>query len=454
MMNQGDYPRTVGFMLGAPLDVVPYTLRQACAFHWAYLKSVASPLTENNSAAIYFWLAGKLQNLVEPDFDLYLVALLSKCIVLLCCFRVATQYFVGRAPFAGAPFVTFTGLALAFFYAHNISFLNSLYPEHAFLIGVAVLLTGHFEGVRGVRIVLIAVGLLMAAASKPQYFYMPLLLGACYLTAVAISHRKADRILIVVLVIVQAVTVLPLLRASTKQVNYYHSLYFGSYDLLTPAQLRQLGVPRPSMGCVGIDWWNWRIVDRDPTEVAPDPARSGCQVSIQTLAARDVLKPYVKHPLLLFRLAAWALPKHFTVHYFEVLPNNFYLRPSSGESYRNGSVLLVASNMRERIITPLWCLFVILGIVVALVPCSATVPVRTLLLFLALSVPAQIAMCLVGEGIRDLSRHLAGAQLSLDVLSVISLVELCAIFLRIQRKYELTVGGANDSLSFSGKRTA
>jgi hypothetical protein len=118
------------------------------------------------------------------------------------------------------------------------------------------------------------------------------------------------------------------------------------------------------------------------------------------------------------------LPDHFTVHYFQLSPNSSYFRPSNGTAYRNGSILIAASNAREAVITRFWGLIVLVGILLAFLARSQTLEVRIFTLFLSLAVPTQIVICLLGEGVRDLSKHLAGAQLCLDLLSVICFVQV------------------------------
>jgi hypothetical protein len=43
---------------------------------------------------------------------------------------------------------------------------------------------------------------------------------------------------------------------------------------------------------------------------------------------------------------------------------------------------------------------------------------------LAIFIPSQFAVSLLGEGVRDLSKHLAAAQYSLDLLSVLIALQI------------------------------
>lgn len=427
MMNQGDYPRTIGFMLGTPIDVVPYFGPGRPAFLWPYLPHGTNPFLENNSASVYFWLLSKVERIIELNFDLYLLAFFSKAIILICCLRVALSYDSRRLPKV-ARYLIFALFTLAFFYSHNVAFLNSFYAEHAFVVGTAMILAGIAESRRSLRIGFLSLGLLLAAASKPQFFYLPLLFLICFVGVSLLKRKRLDPVLLCMLVIAQVVSFLPMLNATTKQVNYYHSLYFGSYKVLTPDELRSAAVPAGTLYCVGIDWWGWKMNGPGSIDIVAAPRP--CPLPKDPFTLGQVLKPYLKNPFLLIRLARWSLPDHFTVHYFELSPTTSYFRPSNGTAYRNGSVLIAASNAREAVITRFWAWIVLAGIVLAFLPSSQSLELRAITLFFSLAVPTQIAVCLLGEGVRDLSKHLAGAQLCLDLVSIICLLHALSYLFR------------------------
>ena len=145
-----------------------------------------------------------------------------------------------------------------------------------------------------------------------------------------------------------------------------------------------------------------------------------------TIRFKDVLRPYIVHPDLLFRLWAWAAPAHFTVFYFHVYPQTRYLTPSDHNSYHSGKILVAASRLREMLLTRHYLALVLAGVVCALfgsrLGLAPNVSAATMLLTLfSLS---QFGVCLLGEGIRDLSKHLAAAQFCLDLLAVFVLIQI------------------------------
>ncbi len=421
VMNQGDFARTIGFMLGAPIDVVPYDGYGHPAFLWPYLRDAHSPLLEHNAASVYFWGMSYIERLVTIHFDLFLGALAAKAIILICCYRIAIHYQVRESLAAWWRYVVFTLMALAFFYAHNIEFINSFYFEHAFVVGMAIFVGGVFEPNRTPRNVLIIAGLLLACASKPQFFYLPCMYLVILIVAERRQRRRPDWIAVAGLMAVQVISCLPLGMSSTTNLNRYHALYFGAYKLLSADQLRALGVREKDLECVGVDAWGWKMAGSRSTDISQGP--KSCDQRFQ-FSARDLLRPYLKYPTLIFRLAAWALPDHFTVHYFQLGPGSRYIRPSNGVSFRSGWTLIHASDVREQIVTRLWWLFLLLAAAVVFLPGALSMNARAVLFFLVLAVPTQIVISILGEGVRDLSKHLAGAQLCLDFAVMFTLLRL------------------------------
>lgn len=58
----------------------------------------------------------------------------------------------------------------------------------------------------------------------------------------------------------------------------------------------------------------------------------------------------------------------------------------------------------------------------------------TIVLFLNAFVYSQIVISLLGEGLRDLSKHLIAAQLALDLLVVVTVVNVAALVVAAMRR--------------------
>jgi hypothetical protein len=127
------------------------TAYTAPAFVWSYTNPVEKPWRQRNLAWVYIWANVRLQRLIATHFDLFLLTLVSKLIVLCCCYRLSETLRKHLALRAIWGPIVFSLLVTAFLLAHNIAFLNSFYQEHVFVVFFPVFLVGLFEARRAVR---------------------------------------------------------------------------------------------------------------------------------------------------------------------------------------------------------------------------------------------------------------------------------------------------------------
>ena len=243
MMNQGDFYRVFDSLLGAqPLDVNPYYGYTTPAFVWPYTNRIVKPWRQRNMAWAYVWMNVRLQQIFSRHFDLYLLALISKLIVLGCCYRLSKTLprHLGIRD-VWRPLV-FALLVSAFFVGHNIALLNSLYQEHVFVVFLAVLLPGLFEERREIRVALCLAGALFCGGAKAQYFYWPALLAVVLAPIGFLHKRKPDPWLMGGLLAAFGISWFLMGGSVDQTFNYYDSAYYGSYLLLSPQSLKQLGV--------------------------------------------------------------------------------------------------------------------------------------------------------------------------------------------------------------------
>ncbi len=426
MMNQGDFYRVFDSLLGAqPVDVQPYHGYTDPAFIWPYTNPVVKPWRQRNMAWIYVWIHVRLQQIFGRYFDLYLLALISKLIVLGCCYWLSKTLprHLGTRP--GWRPLVFVLLVSAFFLAHNVAFFNSFYQEHVLFVFLPVFLVGLFEERRGVRLTLCLAGALFCGGAKAQYFYLPLLMAATLALVHFLHKRKPDLWLMAGLLMAFVISWFLMGGNTDPTQNYYNSTYFGSYILLSAQELRQLGVSDSNMKCVGNDPWGHKLDSEGIAHFNAGP--SGCAERV-SLTVKDVLAPYWRHPTLLFRLWHWSARAHFTIKSFHLFPYNVYILPSDRKSFHNGRALVAASALRERLITHNYLALLTAGLLLPfLCPRSVgSVEIRAATLLLALVIPSQFVISLLGDGVRDLSKHLAAAQLSLDLLCVFLVLQVAA----------------------------
>ncbi len=294
------------------------------------------------------------------------------------------------------------------FAAHNTAFLQSLYPDAAFLLGLPLLVAAIVlpRGWRRAALVFVALG--FCAASKVQYCYLPMLL-----LAVALCSRRSvplDKPFVAVVLLAQALSLLPFAAYGYGGVNRHHSTYLGSYLAMTPAELERIGVDAQERACIGADAWGNRLESAAAVRVVQ---RGGPCPAARDKSTSDAVRPYWQFPSLLPRLVASSLPAHFTVRYFHLDESTRYVVSVAPGNWASGALWRI-SEWREGLIGPFAALAIcVLGWFA--LPASLAAPARLLALFAV----SQVPVALLGEGVRDLSKHLAGAQMALDFLIVL-----------------------------------
>ena len=422
--DTNDFQRVVGHLYLTPLGD---------GIRWALPEQPFRIPANPELASHIFTLAGWVQRyLPGAVFDISRTALAAKLLLLAYAGVLAWQ--CAAALGRGAVWCTVFVLAwlVAFFMAHNIGMAQSLYAEYAFLIALPLLLVGMLASRRAVRLACLGLGAFVCGLAKVQYFYVPLMVLVCVWSASRWQRRVPDKALLKLLFAVQVVCLVPLLIGKNAELNAYHGVYLGSYMVLTPAQLDELGVPPDQRACIGLDAWGNALSGPGGTQVK----RTGhtCYPVTPKLGKGEVLRPYLHHPQVLWRLAAYALPSHFTVRYFHVFPDYFYLKRLKGEAPGVTDLLLRMTEVRDRTITPLAPLFLLGSVLLFAASRSRHAgglrPLAAGGLLLGLFVVSQIVIALLGEGVRDLSKHLWAAQLALDMLVVLTALQ-CLGWLRV-----------------------
>jgi len=404
--DYGDYSRAIEFMVNA-VRIEPHLL-------WAFREDGIGAVYGLDPSALMFKLMGTVQHWYSDFYHLRMNSLAAKLVLLLYAdmlARLMSRQFQ-RPTLSRA--IVFTAVSLSFFYAHNIGIANSFYAEYAFLLFFPLLLIGFLRVQANHGKLLIVAGALLCGLAKVQYFYIPALVLVCVLALDFRAKRRTPRWLVAALCLIQALCLLPLSKNPYAELNHHQSTFIGSYMMLEPQQLRALGLDDEQIACVGIDGWGHKMLGPGGTQ--PQNVGHSCY-GRHPKSTADVLAPYLHYPGTLFRLMAFALPHHFTVRYVHVYPELQYVIPSNGKDFKGGRLLVQLSDLREHTVTRLAPVLVALGLVVPFV--SRRGQHRGLglsSLFLALFILSQIVVSLLGEGIRDLSKHLWAAQLALDFL--------------------------------------
>ncbi len=416
-VDTNDFQRVVGHLYLTPLgDGIRWALPE---------RPFRIPGNPELASHVFTFAAWVQRFLPGSLFDLSRTALAAQCLLLVYACVLAWQ--CAKALQRGALWCTGLGLVwlAVFFMAHTIGMAQSFYAEYVFLIAAPLLLIGALASSPRVRLLCLCVGALACGLAKVQYFYVPLLVLASVWAASCWQRVAVDKRLLKSLLVIQIVCLVPLLIGKNGALNAHHGLYLGSYMALTPVQLDGLKVSEAERRCIGVDAWGNALTGPGGTVVHTGVPT--CYPESPKLSKRDVLRPYLHYPQALWALAAGALPHHFTVHYFHVFPGNFYLKRTGNGAQPATNWLIRMTDWRNRVITPLAPVFVLAALVGLAVSRRSQAPGLQRLavggLLLALFFVSQIVITLLGEGVRDLSKHLWAAQMALDMLVPLVLLQ-------------------------------
>ena len=420
MIDQGDFYRTVLRFLEYSI-ITEGDQANSQGVTWLIQKDPQSPKASGGTSSLLFWLAMYAQRVVSSAFSLLALGTVAKVGLLFIADRLGAQVTDAMAGGWWLRGVIAGLFALVIFSAHNIAFLNSLYMEYAYILFLPLLVLGALKPDSCSGRICLILGAAMCGAAKAQYFYLPVLLLGVLLVAARRMRWRYNWFLVIGLLSAQLLALVPLAHSDYTQVNYHHATELGSYLVMQPEQRRAFGLSPEHDACIGVDAWGNRLASANAVHF--ERGVKSCYGHTH-LTPLDVIRPYLQYPTLLPRLWWVSSGVHFTVDYFHLDPKYRYIEPVDGISYHWGQWLVELSRLRDALIQPNLALATLtLALVLAWRrPFQSGVTFGPALTFLAIFALSQLIVSLVGEGIRDLSRHWAGAQYALDLLLVLLVV--------------------------------
>ena len=413
-IDQGDFDRVAWYFLEKSLDENHRIWR---------FKDVFEQLRFDISSLV-FSIPAYIQKLYWTEYNLAFTAMLGQLLML------TYAHFLSKNIAELADLGTAGRIALllifsvSFFYSHNIAMLNSLYSEFIFMLALPLLVLGLIslqktEGSGSAHILILLSGFFMGMA-KTQYFYIPTLIALTFLLLAWIDKRKINYVFATVLLIIQIVCFIPLKKNDFVQLNYYHSLYFGSYTVLSEPELSALELSLESRLCIGTDAWGNKMSGAKGEKV--EGGKKTCYKN-QEFQIFDVLRPYILFPFTLVKMIRYSEAHWGTVQYFHVYPDSYYLkslpRPMTSEN-----ILVRLSLIRDGIFNGfILIVMAVLG-VASVFWHRIDSFVRYASFFLGAFFLSQLLVSIVGEGMRDLGKHMWAAQFSMDLMLALWLAML------------------------------
>lgn len=433
MVDQGDYARTISriFVKASPAGIE--SAEALLPTEWQFASYPLVPNPSSGTASFLFAVQAYMASSVVSTFDLRVAGVFAKLFVFGCALYIAIRVRPLTPRTCLPSYILICGFLVIFASEHNAAFLQSFYGEYALFMGLPLLIASLYASEKRSGLALLAAALVLCGGAKLQYFYLPGLVLCLYTALRVLRGRPTEIPVVLVLVLVQILVALPLLRNTYSAINSYHAAALGSHLVLSKEERNDLGFGAQQERCIGVDAWGNKIQSASSDRIVqshPDCLRSS------EISRSDSLVIYAKRPSIFLRLLLQSMPTHFTIRYFHLDARFPYVAHLSEE--REGLWTLPGriSAVRERIVD--WR--VGLGIIISAIAISVAVVLRSksasmlcsafALLMLSSFAVSQVIISLLGEGVRDLSKHLAGAQLALEFSLLLAVLLGVSSFLR------------------------
>ncbi|HBB9940451.1 hypothetical protein ABHD31_03695 [Enterobacter cloacae] len=289
----------------------------------------------------------------------------------------------------------------------NLAFFESLYQESVWLYCLPVI-SGYLikKDKTPFDHMVFSLSLLIGACSKSQFFYIPTIF-----TFVFLLFKKFDGKYYVLIscVITQCLSIY-CIGMSEKATNYnkYHAAYLGAYAIASSNGIKLDGV---DTDCIGVDSWGNKY-DASLGAVATKIGRK-CYERNRHITFKDSLSVYLKHPFLLLNIPFdFGVLDQFKYNYFHVYKR---IKLSHGGNHFSDTIDSVKD--------------LIPGILKVAIPLLLTIFVifklrdlAAAFIFLSILFYSQIYISFLGEGYRDLSKHLFLSNLCFDIMVVLLVI--------------------------------
>ncbi|EIY2722213.1 hypothetical protein MMK92_000280 [Escherichia coli] len=295
--------------------------------------------------------------------------------------------------------IVFILLSIPLVSSSNISMLSSFYQEQVILIFMPMICM-YIIGNDNKSILFVFLGVVIVSCAKSQFFYAPVVAFFSYL----LFNR--DRIILktglLTISLVLSVTCI-ILSSGATSFNKYHANFYGVYQYAKEHNIELDADIDKS--CIGIDAWGNRF-DLAKGAVATDIG-TRCYDKNTSSGFSDAIGFVIRNPSFLINLPFDdGMRSQYTEDYFHVFKSIQLVRDDNSVS---GSITYVKDYLFKNI------RFIILAMLLLVSIIKRRMNVMTPLFFTSCFGVTQLYIAFMGEGYRDLSKHLFGMNFSFDL---------------------------------------
>ena len=408
MLNTGDYDRAITpFMNG----IRQFTTNDSLAYPMFSL--FHGLLSYEYKSAFSFILYGYASfiSLFTHIFDLRIWSAANKIAYIFIIYFLYLKFFNSHKTLIT---ILFPMVAVILLTPSILSQFSSFYQDQIIIsllpLSIILSLTVKNSKLSFYSLVLVS---LIIATSKSQFFYFPILISIAFLIFFRERSIKFHTPFFVSVVI----GILCIIHSpSATKSNNYHSLYFGA---LLYNKMHNLEIPDwADYDCIGIDAWG-NAFDLEKGAISTKIANQ-CRENNNGQGIKESLKIYLSNPATLIKLPFdQAVKGQLTEDYFHVYKS---IKLIQGDA----KILKAVENLKEKTLKHIRLILCVVSLIASIIFHKRyfSMPIFILSSF-SLS---QFYISFLGEGYRDLNRHLFSMNYSSDLL-FFTLVCLLASFL-------------------------
>ncbi|CNE13835.1 hypothetical protein [Yersinia kristensenii] len=415
MLNTGDFHRAI-FPFMPPIPSFQHDMSLKYPLYDEFWGISKYTYMSTYSYILYF--TAELFKLVTNQLDARVLSALLKVLYLSTLFNLYIK--ITGKELKAYDLIIFFALSIFMCSSSNIAFFPSFYQEQVLLICLPIMATCLINRNNSLfSAIAFSVAAFVIGGSKSQFFYIPIL-SLCFVVYF-LNYRKTMAAMLVVFQILSIAFVLN--SSDATNFNKYHAAYYGVY-----AYEKMNGIKLPdnvSEKCVGIDAWGGQL-DKERGSHRSSLGKS-CYQENQSISFMDTIKEYVIHPEIVFQLPFDEIVKDNLVTDYIHVAKTIKVIIDDKHSWSSMVTTLKDEVFGHYRILIMFAIFIVFAAVRN--ARNYLVPIT----FVSMVGISQFYISFLGEGYRDLSKHLFGLSFSFDLVVFIAISALIAkLFKKLQ----------------------
>ncbi|MDU4942345.1 MAG: hypothetical protein E6X23_12500 [Mixta calida] len=398
MLNTGDFQRAI-FPFMPPIPSFKHDMTLKYPLYEEFWGIGKYSYRSTYSYILYF--LAEVFKWVTDQLDTRILSAILKSAylsILLCLYKKINNYKIGAMDL-----LAFLLLSVFMCSSSNIAFFPSFYQEQVILLCLPVMAISLINRDNSLATTsFFVISAFIIGGSKSQFFYLPI--GCIVLTLYFRNYKKT---LAASLLIAQIFSIAFVLHSSgATNYNKYHSAYYGIYAF---EKMNGITLPKSvDEKCIGIDAWGGQL-DKERGSHRSTFGES-CYKANRNVTFMDSIKEYISHPSIIFKLPFDEIVKDNLVTDYIHVAKTIKVIIDDKDSWASKLTRIkddAFSIYRMAIMLAVTLLFLV-------VPSlrKMAVPIT----FVGIFGISQFYISFLGEGYRDLSKHLFGVSFSFDLM--------------------------------------